>query len=192
MCAFLVCACSDPNQNSIKPHKEESLSNGLHHDSNAEINKNDIPLLTLQELLNASDVKNALSVAASNNNESSLIIWRQKLIQAADEVNLDDSERVLLEGEQGLKYLAFQGMKFNYQKDFQTAFVNFEDVTDLYKAYPDFKDLKERSMNLIEQRDMLIESVAKELTEQNFEGNAVEEAKRQWQAYIRSQADFSQ
>ncbi len=141
-------------------------------------------LLTLQELLNASDVKLALAKAADEGNTPMLEYWQQELIKAATEVNLSKSELQLITGPQGLKYLEFQGMKTNYHNAFEQAFFNFQDLDAVYRAYPAFEDLHARSRALVEKRDQLILQVAEELKESGFEGDALEEARVQWQNYM--------
>lgn len=184
LCAFLVYGCTDVSNDTTS--ERDGLAIGTIDEPSQPP-----PLLSLSELLSASDVKLALAAAAANNDEVLLLEWQGILLQASEEVNLKESEKNLLKGEQGLKYLAFQGMKSNYQAAFQRAFMAFEDVDEVFKLYPAFEDLHERSSRLVEQRDALIESVAKELKQQNFEGDAYEEAKRQWQAYIKSQPSFN-
>jgi len=192
LCAFLVCgACTDSNEAQLSGQKDKSYNDSAETLVNSSSDNDNPPLLTLSELLNASDVRNALSSAAAKNDDALLIEWQNKLLKAADEVNLSSSEKKRLEGELGLKYLAFQGMKFNYQTAFQRAFVSFESVDEVYSAYPAFKNLHERSSRLVEQRDALIASVADELSEQGFDGDVHEEAKRQWQVYIKSQPPFT-
>lgn len=187
LCAFLVCGCTDSSQTSAAdtPSLDKESNTTDMADSRA------IPLLTLSELLSASDVKVGLSTAAANNDEELLLEWQKTLLAAAQEVNLLDNEKNLIEGDQGLNYLAFQGMKLNYQTAFHKAFVSFEDLDEVYKAYPAFQDLHQRSSQLVEQRDALIEAVAKDLQSQNFDGDAYAEAKRQWQVYIKAQVPFS-
>lgn len=191
LCAFLVYSCTDPQHESTVEHEGSELNANSDLIPKDQVNSQALPLLTLNELLNASDVKQGLSLASSNNDDALLIEWQGMLLQAADEVNLKESEKHLLKGEQGLNYLAFQGMKSNYQAAFQRAFVAFEDVEDVYRAYPAFQDLHERSSRLVEQRDALIESVADELKQQDFDGDAHEEAKRKWQVYMKSQPPFT-
>jgi hypothetical protein len=191
LCAFLVCGCTDSNQEPTIEREGSEPSANSDLIAKDQLSSQASPLLTLNELLNASDVKHALSSASANNDEVLLIEWQGMLLQAADEVNLKESEKSLIKGEQGLKYLAFQGMKSNYQVAFQRAFVAFDDVDEVYRAYPAFQDLHERSSRLVEQRDVLIESVADELKQQDFDGDAYKEAKRQWQVYIKSQPSLS-
>lgn len=190
LCAFLVCGCTDSTNPSLAETEASSTSKVITVTDSDAIQT--LPLLSLNELLSASDVKEGLSIAAANDDESLLREWQETILAAAEEVNLLETEKALLRGEQGLKYLAFQGMKLNYQTAFEKAFVSFADVDEVYQAYPAFEDLHERSSRLVEQRDALIEAVAEELRLQNFEGDAYAEAKRQWQVYLKSQASLSQ
>jgi hypothetical protein len=189
LCAFLVVGCNDSTNTPAAKVESSSSSNVL--TVTADDAGQALPLLSLNELLSASDVKEGLSIAAANDDETLLREWLETLLKAASEVNLLETEMALLRGEQGLKYLSFQGMKLNYQSAFEQAFVSFADVDAVYEAYPAFQNLHERSSRLVAQRDALIEAVASELQDQNFEGDAYAEARRQWQVYVKSQAPLN-
>ncbi|MFC3121626.1 hypothetical protein, partial [Agaribacter flavus] len=167
MCVFFtLCACSKPS-------------------SEADIHKTSqtppTPLLSLSELLSADDVRDSLMQASKLKDTEALKIWQSRLLSAADEVNLLPSERRLIEGPQGLIFLEFQGMKFNYQLDFDKAFFNFDDVNSVFKQYPAFESLHEQGRVLISKRDALIAKSAEELKKKGFKGDALSEAKLQWQ-----------
>lgn len=184
LCIFFIYSCFEPQQ----------ASNTETTAHNAELPSTEVklvptPLLNLNELLNASDVKASLASAAKNKDVEVLKQWQSILLQAAEEVDLLAEERQLLEGEQGLIFLEFQGMKTNYQYAFESAFYGFEDVDAVYAAFPAFKDLHARSKQLVIQRDKLVNSVAIELASEGFEGDALAEARRQWLNFVRSQED---
>lgn len=145
------------------------------------------PLLTLSELLAASDLQDALAKAAEQGDKQVLTEWQNMLLEAADEVNLAQNERKLITGEQGLVFLEFQGMKVNYQRAFEEAFFNFGDVDAVYEKYPAFQQMHARSKQLVAERDALIASIAEELKQRNLEGDVVEQAKTQWQQFMREQ-----
>lgn len=177
-CAFFVGACFVAACTGEQPATlQESPPQAISDPAQAE------PLLTLQELLQASDVQVALAQAAREDDKEALKYWQKSLLSVADEVNLLKSERRLIEGPQGLKFLAFQGMKTNYQNEFERAFFDFEDVQAVYDKYPAFEDAHAQSKVLVQKRDALIDSVAAELIDSGFKGDAVEEARTQWQAY---------
>lgn len=180
LCAFLVCGCAEQTADISQSNKvyEEASSSYTRADAQ------NTPLLSLAELLNASDVKQALAEAAANNDEEGLRIWQQTLLAAGEEVELTDNELALISGKQGLKYLAFVGMKINYQTAFERAFLEFEDVDKVYADYPAFEDLHKQSIKLVKQRDELVRKVTEELESSGYEGNAELEARRQWKNFV--------
>lgn len=187
--SFLLLACSEQaTEPSLDDEASSSQNQSLQSAQNNATTYNEPALLTLTEILNASDVKAGLALAAKNKDISSLQNWQNLLLQAADEVNLAEQERRLIEGEQGLSYLEYEGMKTNYQTDFEQAFFHFEDIDMVYQNYPAFKNLHQRSKALVEKRDALISAVEKELRAQNFDGDSLAEARRQWQTFVKSQS----
>lgn len=173
--AFLLCfACSDKSELENTAAVSSVPSNNLS-------DVDSVPLLSLGELLSAHDVKLGLAESAALDDEGGLIYWQNILLEAADEVNLAEKERKLISGKQGRLFLKFQGMKTNYQRDFEAAFVSFEDLNAVYEKYPAFKDLHEQSEALVVKRDALIANMANDLNGQGFEGDALAEAKRRWQ-----------
>jgi len=172
VCAFFVAACTGEQHEKPQENPPQAVSEPAAK-----------PLLTLQELLQASDVQVALAQAAREDDKEALEYWQKSLLSVADEVKLLKSERQLIEGPQGLKFLAFQGMKTNYQNEFERAFFDFEDVQAVYEKYPAFQDAHAQSKILVQKRDALIENVAAELIASGFEGDATEEARKQWQVY---------
>lgn len=175
MSVFLLFSCSEQQATpSTNNPDAEDLS----------IAEQNVPLLSLNELLSAQDVKLSLAAAAADGDDEALRYWQQKLLDAANEVNLLASEKALMQGEQGLVFLAFQGMKTNYQAEFEEAFYNFSDLDAVYRKYPAFQDMHAQSKELVEKRDNLVKAVAKELTAQGFEGDVLEESKRQWQVFV--------
>lgn len=188
LCAFLFFGCSDQYKTADTELNQAQIEMQNTSDDTSYMSPEISPLLTLQELLSASDVKQALANAAAANDIKALRLWQETLLSAASEVNLASRDRALIAGEQGLRYLEFQGIKTNYQTAFEDAFIEFEDVNKVYQDYPAFENLHKRSMTLVIQRDELVMKVAQELEASGFEGDADEEAKRQWQNFFKSQS----
>ncbi|MFT5283354.1 MAG: hypothetical protein ACJA0G_000041 [Kangiellaceae bacterium] len=188
LCAFLFFGCSDQYKTAETELTQAQVDIQKMSDDASYTTTENSPLLTLQELLGASDVKQALAQAAAAKDINALTLWQETLLSAASEVNLAPRDRALIAGEQGLRYLEFQGIKTNYQSAFEDAFVEFEDVSKVYQDYPAFENLHKSSMTLVTQRDELVAKVAQELEASGFEGNAVEEARRQWQNFFKSQS----
>jgi hypothetical protein len=180
VCAFFVISCTPaqvPDNQTVEDKSVDSQA------AQKQITQEVAPLLSLQELLNADDVKNALAIAAEQDDKEALRYWQTALLEAADEVRLTESERKLIQGEQGIAFLDFQGMKTNYQNEFEEAFFNFGDIDAVYAKYPAFENAQANSKALVEKRDELIQKVVNELEQQGYEGDALEEARRQWRNY---------
>jgi len=173
--ALLLVACSPPSN-------EPTLDSQSANTEALSENSANAPLLSLNELLLAEDVKQGLAEAAAIDDEGTIIYWQNMLLAAADEVFLLPKERKLISGEQGRVFLKFQGMKTNYQSEFENAFFNFKDVSAVYQKYPAFKNLHEQSQALVRKRDAIIVDAAADIANTDFNGDALEEAKRQWQA----------
>lgn len=170
MGVFLLVACSEPST-TTEPAPVEAIEN--------------LPLLTLSELLSAVDVKNGLAVAAESADVNALEYWQVALLEAAEQVNLAENELALISGKQGLVFLEFQGMKTNYQREFEHAFFNFGDVDSVYQRYPAFETLHQRSKELVNKRDELVNSITQHLIEQGQGEEALANARAQWQTSMR-------
>lgn len=176
---FLLFACSDISPTAEPPDLEEQKQ-AL--DTQAE------PLLSLSELLNADDVRQSLAQASAENDQQALIVWQERLVEAAEQVNLRPEEKNLISGEQGLVYLEFQGMKTNYQRAFEKAFFEFADVEAVYEQYPAFENLHKASRELVEKRDALISNITTTLMQDGLsEEDARAEARRQWALMMQGQ-----
>jgi hypothetical protein len=151
------------------------------------------PLLTLAELLSADDVKLALAQASKSDDQQALALWQDRLLEAGEQVSLGDEELNLLRGEQGRVYLSFQGMKTNYQQEFEQAFFEFGDVDAVYQRYPAFQSLHERSKELVQKRDALIQSIVTSLVAEGVDQEqALQQARQQWQSMMQPlQADVT-
>jgi hypothetical protein len=183
LCAFLISGCteySDPDD----PRTSEEQVDLYNEQLASPPETSNTPLLTLEEMLGVVDVQQALAQAAADDDAEALVLWQEALLSAADQVDLAPNERSLITGKQGLKYLEFQGMKTNYQAAFERVFLEFEDVSKVYENYPAFKNLHERSMALVKQRDELVAKVASQLKEDGYDGDEVAEARRQWQNFF--------
>jgi hypothetical protein len=177
---LLLFACSDISPPAKSPDLEEQ---------NLALDTQPEPLLSLSELLNADDVKQSLAQASAEKDQQALILWQERLLEAAEQVDLRPEERKLISGEQGLVYLEFQGMKTNYQSAFEKAFFDFADVEAVYEQYPAFENLHEASRDLVDKRDALISNIAAALMQDGLsEKDARTEARRQWALMMQNPA----
>lgn len=172
LCAFFMLnACQKASQEPVEEMQQEAQ-----------------PLLTLTELLAASDIQLALSSLAEEQDRAGLREIQSILLNAAAEVNLDESELALISGDSGIIFLEFQGMRINFNRDFEKAFFSFGDIEAVYKAYPAFKELQARTTMLVENRDKLIASIQDDLEAEGTNPSAsLEQARKLWLQLMQEQ-----
>lgn len=190
LCAFLLpslllSACGDR----ANPNGDEQKDQSAQKQTQAASFEQASPLLSLTELLLAQDVKQGLAKAARNADQAALEFWQEQLLLAADDVYLHPKERALISGKHGLVFLRFQGIKTNYQTDFEREFFEFGDIEAIYARYPAFENMHKQSQQLVAKRDELIADMARQLEEDGFDGDALAQAKLQWQAFVSSAKD---
>lgn len=155
--------------------------------SSAAVQENDNtmpPLLTLGELLNASDFQTGIKQSVINDDKESLRNWQEQLLAVANEVHLAPREISLISGEQGLVYIEFEAKKQLFNDEFIERFMNFESIDDLIQKYPYLSGVHKRALSLIASRDIAIERAAVLLTEEGVDGNVTQKARAQWQDYM--------
>ncbi len=114
------------------------------------------PLLTLGELLNASDFQMGIKQSVINDDKESLRNWQEQLLAVANEVNLAPSEISLISGEQGLVYIEFEAKKQLFNDEFVELFMNFESIDELIQKYPYLTGVHKRAQSLVAARDIAI------------------------------------
>ena len=142
------------------------------------------PLLTLDELLNASDFQAGIKQSVLNNDKASLKDWQDQLIEVAKEVHLAQRDVNRISGEQGLVFIEFEAKKRLFNDEFIELFMNFESVDGLIQKYPYLTGVHDRALSLIAARDAAIERAASMLSEEGVEGDATLKARAQWQDYM--------
>nr|WP_136249557.1 hypothetical protein [Ningiella ruwaisensis] len=169
-----ISACTDANKAETEPEQ---------HAREQQAQTEPEPLLSLSELLNADDVKSSLAIAAKEGDQDAIALWQQRLLEAGQEVQLRERDMNLLRGEQGKVFLSFQGMKTNYQQEFEHAFYHFEDVDAVYEKYPAFESLHSQSKDLVDKRDTLVETIAESMRASGLsEEDALKQAREEWQS----------
>lgn len=142
------------------------------------------PLLSLDELLNASDFQAGIKQAVANNDKNALLDWQTQLLMVAHEVRLMPRELDRISGEQGLIYIEFEAKKQLFHDAFVERFMHFEDIDDLITKYPYLTGVHKRASLLISERDKVVSRAAAMLVEGGLQGDATEEARAQWRDYM--------
>lgn len=136
------------------------------------------PLLSVETLLTASDVKKGLRIAASNDDKSSLEEWQRTIIDAAIVAGHKRDDLAYLDGERGIDYLRFRGNRFAFNHQVNAAYYNGDPVQPLLEKYPEAMDLHEHASALFDKRDQLINELATALQKDASYALNADEAKR--------------
>ena len=142
------------------------------------------PLLTLDELLNADDFQVGIKQAVLAEDNAALQYWQEQLIAVANEVRLSPRDLNRISGAQGLMFIEFEAKKQLFHDEFVKRFMNFEAIDDLLAQYPYLTGVHQRALSLIQQRDLAVQRAAALLLEGGLQGDAVKEARAQWQDYM--------
>jgi hypothetical protein len=142
------------------------------------------PLLTLDELLNASDFQAGIKQSVLNDDSAALKDWQDQLLAVAKEVHLAPRDVKLISGQQGLLFIEFEAKKQLFNDEFIELFMNFQSIDDLIQKYPYLTGVHKRAQSLIDARDVAIERAATMLSEEGVEGDATQQARVQWQDYM--------
>lgn len=142
------------------------------------------PLLTLDELLNASDFQAGIKQSVLNDDSTALKDWQDQLLAVAKEVHLAPSDVKRISGQQGLLFIEFEAKKQLFNEEFIERFMNFQKIDDLIQKYPYLTGVHKRAQSLIDARDVAIERAATMLSEEGIEGDATQQARAQWQDYM--------
>lgn len=143
-----------------------------------------LPLLTLDELLNASDFQAGIKQAVINDDRVSLKDWQGQLLAVAKEVHLGARDVKLISGEQGLVFIEFEAKKQLFNDEFIERFITFESIDELIQKYPYLTGVHERALSLIAARDAAIIRATAMLSEDGLQGDLTQMARTQWQDYM--------
>ena len=142
-----------------------------------------VPLITVMEILHASDLQAGVKQAVKNGNEEDIDAWMAQAREVGQAANLSPEDMDYLNSETAKDYVIFNAKRQLYNEAFEARYYALEDVESLKAEYPEAKDLFARTDALIEKRDAIIQQIAVAISgsEQPDEA-ALEEARKQWLA----------
>ncbi|OJF67821.1 hypothetical protein BK026_02935 [Alteromonas sp. V450] len=142
-----------------------------------------VPLITVMEILHASDLQAGVKQAVKNGNEENVDAWMAQAREVGQAANLSPEDMDYLNSETAKDYVIFNAKRQLYNEAFEARYYALEDVDVLKEQYPEAKDLFARTDALIEKRDAIIQQIAVAISgnEQPDEA-ALEEARKQWLA----------
>ena len=143
----------------------------------------EVPLITVMEILHASDLQEGVKQAVKNNNAEQVDSWMEQAREVGQAAKLSSEDMDYLASETAKDYVVFNAKRQLYNEAFEARYHALEDVESLKAQYPEAKDLFPRTDALIEKRDAIIQQIAVAISgsEQPDEA-ALEEARKQWLA----------
>ena len=146
-------------------------------------NAAEVPLITVMEILHASDLQEGVKQAMKNNNAEQVDSWMEQAREVGQAAKLSTEDMDYLASETAKDYVVFNAKRQLYNEAFEARYYALEDVESLKAQYPEAKDLFPRTDALIEKRDAIIQQIAVAISgsEQPDEA-ALEEARKQWLA----------
>ena len=143
----------------------------------------EVPLITVMEILHASDLQEGVKQAVKNNNAEQVDSWMEQAREVGQAAKLSSEDMDYLASETAKDYVVFNAKRQLYNEAFEARYYALEDVKSLKAQYPEAKDLFPRTDALIEKRDAIIQQIAVAISgsEQPDEA-ALQEARKQWLA----------
>lgn len=142
-----------------------------------------VPLITVMEILHASDLQQGVKQAVKDGNIDAVDSWMAEAREVGQAANLSSEDMDYLNSETAKDYVVFNAKRQLYNEAFEARYYALEDVESLKAQYPEAKDLFPRTDALIKKRDDIIQQIAVAISgnEQPDEA-ALEEARKQWLA----------
>ncbi len=142
-----------------------------------------VPLITVMEILHASDLQEGVKQAVKDGNIEVVDSWMVQAREVGQAANLSSEDMEYLNSETAKDYVVFNAKRQLYNEAFEARYYALEEVETLKEQYPEAKDLFARTDALIEKRDAIIQQIAVAISgnEQPDEA-ALEEARKQWLA----------
>ena len=140
-----------------------------------------VPLITVMEILHASDLQQGIKQAVENKNENAVDEWMKQAIAVGEAANLSQQDLDYLTSETAKDYVVFNAKRQLFNEAFEARYYSLEEVESLKQQYPEAKDLFARTDALIEKRDAIIEQMAKTLSGSNtVDDVSLNKARQQW------------
>jgi len=142
-----------------------------------------VPVITLMEILHASDLQAGVKEAVKNGDKDAINQWMEQAQVVAEAGLLAQTHIEYLDSQQAYDYVVFNAKRQLFNEAFEARYYALEDMGNLKDEYPEAYDLFERTEALLEKRDAIIVQMAQALSGTNPPSDAaLNEAKQRWLA----------
>jgi len=142
-----------------------------------------VPVITLMEILHASDLQAGVKEAVKNGDKDAINQWMDQAQVVAEAGHLAQTHIEYLDSQQAYDYVVFNAKRQLFNEAFEARYYALEDMGNLKDEYPEAYDLFERTEALLEKRDAIIVQMAQALSGTNPPSDAaLNVAKQRWLA----------
>ena len=140
-----------------------------------------VPVITVMEILHASDLQEGVKQAVNRNNDEEIQYWLQQALDVAEAANLAADDLEYLRSSAAKDYVVFNAKRQLFNEEFETHYYALESIDSLKAKYPEAQDLFARADALLEKRDAIIQQIAVTIAGNDAPSDAVlKEAREQW------------
>lgn len=138
--------------------------------------------ITFMDILNTEDLRAGVLQAVRDNDDVALQNWQDKAVEVGLAAELPDEDMVFLAGKRGRDFLVFRAKRTLFYEQFEHYYLTLKDIGPLKKAYPEAQSLFAEADQLVMERDIAIDNIARELAGSDGDYRAyVAAARKQWQ-----------
>ncbi|QJR79519.1 hypothetical protein CA267_001260 [Alteromonas pelagimontana] len=150
-----------------------------------------VPVITVMDILHASDLSEGIKHAVKANDDEALTQWLKKAREVGKAADLPEKQLDYLTSQQAKNYVTFNAKRDLFNESFEKRFYQLKGIEDLKKQYPEAKDLFPNAEALLNKRDTIVKSIATTLSNGSAPSEAeMEEARKLWQErYVQQSAD---
>lgn len=139
------------------------------------------PLLTIDQILQATDLQAGIKSAVKNRDDQAFKQWMAQAYEVGEAAGLSDADLVYLASEQCMDYMRFNAKRTLFNDEFEQRYKALLPIDDLIVKYPEAGDLVEKAQALLVKRDSLIEQMAQTLAGGGIVDNGhLDQAKALW------------
>jgi hypothetical protein len=140
------------------------------------------PVISRHDILNATDFVAGIKAAVKDDEPKKITLWFNKAIELAHQAGLAEEDMAYLNSELARKVAIFQAKRSLFNDEIEQAYYQIHDVVEIKSRYPEAKDLFPKIDALIQQRNQLIETLAKQLATDpdNISSQEWQQAKDLW------------
>jgi len=141
-----------------------------------------VPVISVMDILNASDLTDGVKQAVEDDDLDEVIVWLEKGQDVGEQAGLSKRDLNYLTSEQAKDYVIFNARRELFNSGFEKRYGSLQPIDDLKDQYPEAKSLFSNADSIIDKRDAIIEQIAQTLAEGKSVTKQHREAARElWQ-----------